>query len=65
MPALLLMTVSPRVPCACSAASRFSGFPQTPKPPTIIVAPSGICATASCAERMTLSMPDYGSATPG
>ena len=52
------------VPRAWSAASRFSGLPQTPKPPTITVAPSGICATASCAERMTLSMPDYGSRPP-
>ncbi len=56
MPALLLMTVRFFVPRRSSAASRFSGLPQTPKPPTISVAPSGIRATASSAERRTLSI---------
>src|SRR3954464_10399055 len=53
-PALLLITVRPRVPRARSAAIRVSGMPHSPKPPIIIVAPSGMRATASSAPDSTL-----------
>src|SRR5258706_12201645 len=53
-PALLLMTVRPMVPRARSAAMRCSGIPHSPKPPIIIVAPSGMSATASSAFARTL-----------
>src|SRR3954447_16555563 len=53
-PALLLITVRPRVPRARSAAIRVSGMPHSPKPPIIIVAPSGMRATASSAPGSTL-----------
>src|ERR1700712_3867289 len=53
-PALLLMTVSPLVPLALRAAMRVSGIPHSPKPPIIIVAPSGMRATASSAPGSTL-----------
>src|SRR6266550_1194225 len=55
-PGLLLMMVRLRVPRACSALMRFSGRPQRPKPPHMIVAPSGISATASAALCRTLFM---------
>src|SRR6266850_18563 len=55
-PGLLLMIVRLRVPRACSARIRFSGRPQRPKPPHMIDAPSGICATASSALANTLCM---------
>ena len=58
-PALLLMTVRPRVPRARRAAIRFSGIPQSPKPPIIMVAPSGIIATASAALASTLFIDWY------
>src|SRR5258705_971261 len=48
------MTVRPRVPRVWSAAMRFSGMPHNPKPPIMIVAPSGIVATASAALASTL-----------
>src|SRR4029077_16055757 len=53
-PALLLMIVSPRVPRANKALMRFSGIPQRPKPPIMIVAPSGMTATASAGPGTTL-----------
>src|SRR5215831_5005854 len=53
-PALLLTTVRFFVPRACSAAMRFSGMPQRPNPPIMMVAPSGIRATASAAPVTTL-----------
>src|SRR4029079_2116209 len=53
-PGLLLMTVRLRVPRACSALIRFSGRPHRPKPPHMIVAPSGMSATASEALPITL-----------
>src|SRR3954468_9825222 len=53
-PALLLMTVRLRVPRSRSAAIRVSGMPHSPKPPIIIVAPSGMRATASSAPGSTL-----------
>src|SRR6185503_6710638 len=55
-PGLLLMTVRFLVPRACSALMRFSGRPHRPKPPHMIVAPSGIRATASAALLITLFM---------
>src|SRR2546426_5253176 len=57
-PALLLMTVRPFVPRACSALMRFSGMPHRPKPPIMIVAPSGTSATAASASGSTLFMID-------
>ncbi len=56
VPALLLMIVRSRVPRRCSAATRCSGMPHRPKPPIMIVAPSGTSATASSASRRTLSI---------
>ncbi len=53
-PALLLMMVRSRVPRACSALIRFSGSPAEPNPPIMIVAPSGIIATATSAFSTTL-----------
>src|SRR5262245_57179218 len=55
-PGLLLMTVRLRVPRACSALIRFSGRPHRPKPPHMMVAPSGMRATASAALAITLFM---------
>src|SRR4030095_7228443 len=55
-PGLLLMTVRLRVPRACSALMRFSGRPHRPKPPHMMVAPSGMRATASAALVITLFM---------
>src|SRR5512133_2094649 len=40
----------------CSAAMRFSGFPHRPNPETMIVAPSGMSATAASAEATSLSI---------
>jgi hypothetical protein len=39
-----------------SAAMSVEGMPQSPKPPTASVAPSGMSATAWSAEATTLSM---------
>src|SRR5215831_14896758 len=56
-PGVLLTTVSPRLPCATSAASRLAGqLWITPKPPIRSVAPSGTSATAAAALGTTLSM---------
>ena len=55
-PALLLMTVRSRVPRRWSAAISVSGMPQSPKPPIMIVAPSGMRATASSALAICLFM---------
>src|SRR5262249_62411023 len=56
-PGVLLTTVSPRRPCATSAASRLAGqLWMTPKPPINRVAPSGTSATAAAALGTTLSM---------
>src|SRR5678815_1743004 len=55
-PGLLLMTVRLRVPRACSALMRFSGRPHRPKPPHMMVAPSGMSATPSAALEITLFM---------
>jgi len=54
MPALLLMTVSPCVPRAWRAEMRCSGMPHRPKPPIMMVAPSGMRDTASSALASTL-----------
>src|SRR5262245_49479365 len=48
------MTVRPRVPRARSARMRFSGMPQRPKPPIMMLAPSGTSATAAAASASTL-----------
>ena len=53
-PALLLMTVSPVVPRARRASMSVSGMPHSPKPPIMIVAPSGMRSTASAALASTL-----------
>src|SRR5690349_11859245 len=55
-PALLLMMVRFLEPRRFKAAIRFSGMPQSPKPPIMIVAPSGTTATASSAVASTLSI---------
>ena len=54
VPALLLMTVRPLLPFSRSAAIRFSGIPHSPKPDTMMEAPSGMSRTASAASRTTL-----------
>ena len=48
-PALLLMQVSSLTPFSFSAAIQFSGMPQRPKPPNMMVAPLSISSTASAA----------------
>src|SRR5579863_2957569 len=53
-PALLLMTVMFFVPLRRTASMRFSGMPQRPKPPTMIVEPSGRSAMAASALGKTL-----------
>src|ERR1700758_2439046 len=53
-PALLETRVRFLVPAALSASRRFSGSPQTPKPPMAIVEPSGMRETASAAVAMVL-----------
>src|SRR5262252_5898084 len=45
-----------------SAVMRFSGFPHSPKPPDITVAPSGTSLTAASALATTLFMAPPGSA---
>ena len=62
MPQLLEMSVRFFTPLFGSAAIRFSGFPHRPNPPDIIVAPSGMSATASSALATTLFMSPPGSA---
>ena len=44
------------MPASSSAAISTDGIPHNPKPPTEIVAPSGMSATASAADETTLSM---------
>src|SRR6185312_733771 len=44
------------VPCASSASMRAMGLPLSPNPPTAIVAPSGMSATASAALATCLSI---------
>ncbi len=56
MPALLEMMVRSLTPLARRAARRFSALPLSPKPPTMIVAPSLISETASAAEAIVLAM---------
>src|SRR6185437_16586091 len=53
-PMLLLIVCSPLTPLRIKAATRFSGIPQRPKPPSMRVAPSGISATASSAVAIIL-----------
>src|SRR5437588_2827701 len=50
-PALLLMVVRFLTPFFTKARIRFSGFPHSPKPPTMMLAPSGMSWTASSALR--------------
>ena len=56
VPALLEMRVSERLPRSRRAEMRFSGMPHSPKPETMMDAPSGTSRTASAASRTTLSM---------
>src|SRR6266852_8214823 len=55
-PALLLTMVRSFVPLRRTAAMRFSGMPQRPKPPMRMVAPSWIFSMAASAEAMRLSI---------
>src|SRR5690606_1172116 len=48
------MQVSPFVPRRTRALIRFSGMPQSPKPPTIRVMPSAMPSRAASAEATTL-----------
>src|SRR5215469_5440369 len=45
-PTLLLIVFRSLTPLSTSARMRFSGMPQRPKPPIIMVAPSGMSPTA-------------------
>src|SRR5579884_1627863 len=54
IPMLLLMVWRPFTPFRTSAAIRFSGIPQMPKPPIMTVAPSKTAATASSELATTL-----------
>ena len=49
-PALLDTAVRPEAPCFTRALIKFSGIPQSPKPPTSSVLPLGMSFTASSAE---------------
>src|SRR5262245_40934256 len=51
------MTVRLRVPRCTKALMRFSGMPHSPKPPSRILAPSGMRATAASALSMTAGTP--------
>src|SRR5712691_1143625 len=53
-PMLLLIVCNPFTPLRTSAAIRFSGTPHSPKPPSMIVQPSLISATALSALATTL-----------
>src|SRR5436190_11205216 len=53
-PALFETQVRPFTPRSTSALMRFSGMPQSPKPPTTSVAPSKMSRTASPADATTL-----------
>src|ERR1017187_5034013 len=53
-PTLLLMVLRFLTPFFTSARIRFSGIPHSPNPPTMMVAPSLISATASSAFANTL-----------
>src|SRR5580704_2627425 len=55
-PTLLLIVVRFFTPLRTRARIRFSGMPQSPKPPTIMMAPSDISRTASSALATTLFM---------
>src|SRR5262249_15954315 len=55
-PALLLTTVRSFVPLRRTAPMRFSGMPQSPKPPIRMVMPSRRLATAASADATRLSM---------
>src|SRR3990170_2510125 len=56
LPALLFTTVRSFAPCARSASISCAGMPALPKPPIMIVAPSGTSASASSAVAMNLSI---------
>src|SRR5260370_23186475 len=56
VPGLLEIAVRFFVPARRSAAIRFSGMPQTPKPPIRIEAPSGMRRTAASALATLLSI---------
>src|SRR5436853_1686736 len=56
-PALLLTIVRSFAPLRRTAAMRFSGIPQSPKPPMSIVAPSRSFSIPTSAEAMRLSIP--------
>src|SRR5271170_6931941 len=53
-PILLLIVCRLRTFFATSAAIRFSGIPDSPKPPSMMVAPSGMSATAASKPSSTL-----------
>src|SRR5229473_6931989 len=55
-PALLLTMVRSFVPLRRTAAMRFSGMPQRPKPPIRMVTPSRILSMAASAEAIRLSI---------
>src|SRR6478735_6383036 len=55
-PQLLLTMLRSVVPCASSASMRAIGLPESPKPPTARLAPSGMSATASAADPTVLSI---------
>ncbi|MNL34428.1 hypothetical protein D3C87_1564010 [compost metagenome] len=57
-PALLLTSVRLQAPCSISASIRSSGIPAPPKPPTAMVAPSGISAKAAWTLVESLSIMD-------
>jgi hypothetical protein len=49
-PQLLLTTLRFVVPCVRRASMRAIGLPESPKPPTARLAPSGMSATAAAAD---------------
>src|SRR5437899_5369753 len=55
LPALLLMTVRSLAPCAIKASISAAGWPATPKPPIMTVAPSRTSAIAASTVATVLS----------
>jgi IclR family pca regulon transcriptional regulator len=51
--------VSSRAPCASNASIRLDGMPALPKPPIMMVAPSGMPATACSSDANVLSIMEF------
>jgi hypothetical protein len=54
LPALLFTMVRLRAPCAINVSMSAEGMPALPKPPIMMVAPSGMSASAASGEAKIL-----------